>query len=82
MEAQERKTTKYLGLVEEAEERGYRATIIPVQVGSWGMVEVDGFERLQPYPSTTHNKNWHLFLTDIARKTLEESQKIWLNSWT
>ena len=39
---------KYLDLAEEAEERGYRATIVPVQVGSRGMVEVESFERLQP----------------------------------
>ena len=68
-DAHKRKMRKYLGLAEEADERGYRATIVPVQVGSRGMVEVESFERLQPYLSMSHNKEWRSFLTDIARKS-------------
>ena len=61
----------------ERERELYRATIVPVQVGSRGIVEVESFERLQPYLSMSHNKGWRSFLTDIARKVLEESQNIW-----
>ena len=59
VEAQEWKMMKHLDLAEEAEERWYHATIVPVQVGSQGMVEVEGFERL-PYLSTNHKEKWRL----------------------
>ena len=77
MEARERKTRKYLGLVEEIEEGGFCATILPLQVGSRGMVEVKGFERLRPHLSDSHHKRWKSFFVDIARKAIIGSQKIW-----
>ena len=60
-DAQERKRTKYLSLKEDIQRRGYYATIVPIQVGSRGMVEVVGFERLQPYLTITDKElpNWY-----------------------
>ena len=56
VEAREWKTSKYLGLVEEVEEGGFCATILPLQMGSRGMVEVKGFERLWPHLSDSHHR--------------------------
>ena len=40
VDAHERKKNKYLSLMEEIQGRGYCAMIVPIQVGSRGMVEV------------------------------------------
>ena len=59
---------KYLWLVylEEVEEGEFCATILPLQVGSQGMVEVEGFERLRPHLSDRHHKGWKSFLVDCT----------------
>ena len=41
--AAERKMAKYINLVNQARERDYRATLIPLQVGSRGIPDYDGF---------------------------------------
>ena len=48
-EARERKRNKYLSLKAEIQGRGYCALIVPIQVGSRGMLEVEGFDSLKPY---------------------------------
>ena len=47
---------KYLGLAETVEEREYHAVIIPVEVGNRGMGEVEDFERLKLYLTTTSER--------------------------
>ena len=62
-DAQER---KYLSLEEEMQRKGYYANIVPIQVGSRGMVEVEDFQRLQPYLTIVDKKPWKNFLIDIS----------------
>ena len=78
VDAHERKKNKYLSLMEEIQGRGYCAMIVPIQVGSRGMVEVEGFKRLQMYLTITDKKLWKQFLIDIAKRAIEESQRIWV----
>ena len=54
--AHEWKEIKYLGLAETVEEREYHAVIIAVEVGSRGMGEVEDFERLKLYLTTTSER--------------------------
>ena len=42
VEAERRKTARYAELVAEAQEAGYRSTLIPLQVGSRGALEERG----------------------------------------
>ena len=77
VDAHERKEMKNLGLAEEIEERGYHAVIILVQVGSRGMVEVEGFERLQLYLTTTSERQWRSLLIAITKETIEMSHTVW-----
>ena len=57
--------------------KGYVADIIPVQVRSCGMVEVEGFERLRLHLNVIAQRQWLDFLVYIAAKTIEASHSIW-----
>ena len=58
------------------EERRYHAVIIPVHVGSRGMVEMEGFERLRLYLMTTSERQWRSLLIAITKETIEMSQSL------
>jgi hypothetical protein len=77
-DAQRWKTTKYLNLADEIGMWEYVADIIPVQVGSRGMVEVEGFERLRLHLNVIAKRQWLDFLVCIAAKTIEASHSIWV----
>ena len=72
-EARERKSNKYLSLKAEIQGRRYCALIVPIQVGSRGMLEVEGFDSLKPYLNITV-KLWRKFLINITKTTIEQSQ--------
>ena len=73
-EARERKRNKYLSLKAEIQGRGYCALIVPIQVGSRGMLDVEGFDSLKPYLNITV-KLWRL---STLLKQQEQSHKIWV----
>ena len=81
-DAKRRKIGKYLDLTDEIGMRGYVAEIIPVQVGSRGMVEVEGFEELRLHLNAVTKRQWLDFLVCIANRTIEESHGIWaIRNW-
>ena len=45
-EAAQRKSAKYVDLVEQAQARGYKAELITLQVGSRGVPDLPGFQKL------------------------------------
>ena len=46
-EARKRKLCRYADLVEEAEKRGYRATATTVEVGSRGVLNIAGLDKIK-----------------------------------
>ena len=54
----------------------WQRSIIPVQVGSRGMVEVEGFEKLWLHLNAVTEKQWLDFLVCIANRTVKESHGI------
>ena len=44
--AAERKTIKYADIIARAQECGYNATLITLEVGSRGIISIDGFTQL------------------------------------
>ena len=74
--AQERKTAKYMELVSEVEKKGFNTELITLEVGSRGLVRVDGFKRLRD--SVCGDKQrWKQLLQDITITAIKGSYKIW-----
>ena len=81
-DAQRRKTEKYLDLTDEIGMRGYGAKIIPVQVGSRGIVEVEGFEKLRLHLNAITKRKWLNFLICIGNRTIVASHGTWaVRNW-
>ena len=74
--AQERKTVKYIDLVSEVEKNGFNTELITLEVGSRGLVHVDGFKRLQDL-ICGGKQRWKQLLQDIAIVAIKGSYKIW-----
>ena len=72
-----RKTENYQELQEEAQNRGYRAVIMTVEVGSRGVVSVQGFKALFDVLTPVTKRDFRIFLITLARTTILESHKIW-----
>ena len=70
------KEANYLDLVEDVKRSGYDAELIPVQVGSRGFVDIDGFRPLQNYVGASKRRWRHMF-TDVTTAAIKGSFKIW-----
>ena len=75
-EAAQRKTAKYLHLVDEAKARGYRSELITLQVGSRGVPDLPGFEKIAASLSLPHKELVRL-LKEVATLALSGSYSIW-----
>ena len=81
-EAISRKTLKYIDLMEEAQTKGYNAQILTLEVGSRGILNLDGFMSLRELLKTSR-RDFTNFLTALARTSTSQSHKIWcLRNWT
>ena len=74
--AKERKTEKYLDLVAEIEEKGYNVELITLEVGSRGLLCLDGFKQLHSI-LYVNKKKWMQFLKSVASTAISGSFKIW-----
>ena len=75
-EAAQRKSAKYMDLLEQARAKGYKAQLITLQVGSRGVPHLPGFEMLCKtlgLPSRDLVK----LLEDVSRLALAGSYSIW-----
>ena len=72
-----RKTLQYyVDLCEHIQSKGYSCTVLPLQVGSWGFIDLPSFDPLQVFLRT--KKAVHLsFLKEIAVDPIMGSFKIW-----
>ena len=81
-EAISRKTLTYIDLMEEAQTKGYNAQILTLEVGSHGILNLDGFMYLRELLKTSR-RDFTNFLTVLARTSISQSHKIWcLRNWT
>ena len=75
------KRRKIHELIEEAEHRGYQGSLITTEVGSQGILNMAGLEKMKSLVSVGRNK-WATFLVDVSRTAMEESHKIWtMRNW-
>ena len=75
-EAAQRKSAKYVDLVEQAQARGYKAELITLQVGSRGVPDLPGFQKLSQSLSLP-SKALVKLLEDVSRLALAGSFSIW-----
>jgi hypothetical protein len=68
-EAAQRKSAKYVYLVEQAQARGYKAELITLQVGSRGVPDLPGFQKLSQSLSLP-SKALVKLLEDVSRLAL------------
>ena len=71
-EARQGKICQYTELCEEAEDRGYTCSILTIEVGSRGVVNIAGIESLLH----VGKKQWTSFLINLSKTV--ESHRIWL----
>ena len=64
--ARERKISRYTDLVEEAEQHGYNCELITVEVGSRGVVEVEGVDCLKRLMNVVR-REWDTFWLHLLR---------------
>ena len=74
--AQERKTAKYLELANEVERNGYNVELITLEVGSRGLVCLDGFKQLQD-TIPVRKRVWRQLLQHVTSAAIVGSHKIW-----
>ena len=74
--AAERKKRRYMDLAEEAARQGYTTRILPIQMGSRGVID-ESLEDLRSCLNPIPSKSWQAFLTNIAATTIQESHRIW-----
>ena len=75
-DAKARKTLKYTNLLEEAQQNGYQSSIITLEVGSRGVLEIKGLDRLKKL-IPVNRKEWQCFLVKISQTVIKESHRIW-----
>ena len=67
--------------MEEAEQHGYNCELITVEVGSRGVVEVEGVDCLKRLMNVA-KREWATFLVKVAETAMKESHKIWnVRNW-
>ena len=77
LKASTRKQNRYADLVSAAQTKGYQATVIPIQIGSIGVLEESGLDSLRKCLGPISTKEWKAFLTAITSTTIDESHIIW-----
>ena len=75
-EAADRKESKYLELLSTIKEAGYRATLVTVEVGSRGLPNILGFEKLKHELKLTSTQTSD-FMVEAAKKAIIGSFSIW-----
>ena len=75
-DAHRRKTLKYAELLEEVEHSKYCGTLITIEVGSRGLLNMEGLDHLQKFLGI-HNTRWSPFLVSVSQRAIEESHRIW-----
>ena len=75
-EAADRKENKYLELLSTIKEAGYRATLVTVEVGSRGLPNILGFEKLKHKLKLTSAQTSD-FMVEAAKKAIIGSFSIW-----
>ena len=76
VEAAERKSAKYMDLVEQSHTKGYKTSLLTLQVGSRGVPDLPGFEKLTKILNLSSRELSGL-LTDVSRQALVGSFSIW-----
>ena len=76
-DAARRKTMCYSELASDARAHGYCTTIIPIQIGSQGVVEESGLEDFKKCLKHVLANEWKSFLIQLVTITIEASHKIW-----
>ena len=81
IQAQDRKKHRYTELIEEAKHRGYKASLMTIEVGSRGMLDVARLQKLKSFLKVKRKK-WEDFLVKLSRTAIEQSHKIWsIRNW-
>ena len=62
--------------MEEAEKWGYQAIATTMEVGSWGVLNMAGLDKIKCLLDVGR-KEWATFLTSVSRTAIVESHKIW-----
>ena len=75
-EAAQRKKIKYADIVEQARLSHYTTKLITVEVGSRGIVNMDGFQQLQD-ELNVQKRDMLKLLTVVAKTAIVQSHKIW-----
>ena len=76
MDASQRKTNKYQDLLETCTANGYTTSLVTLEVGSRGFVNVTGFEQLlKIFPISKGGKL--KLLRAICREAILQSHQIW-----
>jgi len=76
LEAAERKEVKYTDLKERAENAGYYTTLLTLEVGSRGIVNINSFDALKAEISLPE-REFSGLLQQVAATVLSESHRIW-----
>ena len=77
--AQQRKQSKYLDLLHEAEKTGYTSCLITLEMGSHGLPHMQGFKKLQ-HQLQIPNKEIHSMLVMAFRQNLVYPKQNFLGS--
>ena len=64
-------------MAEEADIQGYQTRVLPIQIGSRGVIQDDSLEDLKSYLKSIPQKTWQAFLINVVKATIEESHRIW-----
>jgi hypothetical protein len=83
--AEGRKSRRYVDLAEYITSLGFSCHVIPLQVGSWGFIDLDSFAPLKDLLSITA-KDFHSCLIQLAADAIIGSFHIWsrrnCSSWS
>ena len=76
-EVRRRKVCRYADLIEEAEHRGYQASLITVEVWSRAILDIAGLDKVKSLLGV-RREEWATFMVDLSRMAIQESHKIWV----
>ena len=66
-----------MDLQEAAQRESYHTQILPIQIGSRGVIPDNSLEELRHNLKPIKQSMWQAFLTEIVTTTIEESHRIW-----
>ena len=76
-DAAARKTARYAELASEVRRAGYKCSVVPVQVGSRGVLEEVSITSFRNTLNRVPDKKWKAFLNLLVSTTIKESHSIW-----